>query len=526
MRINLKQFKKVRENNESATLKNERGHEITLTKKALRPHLLKAVTDMPVHLFEDGEVPSVAPEEAPAENLDTLHQVDPALLQQRLEQIKNIPAAIRSLWHSDKPDPFLSGGQPQAAQPEMAPQAPAAVPPQALSTLDQELNPPSSAPSRAAPPAAKSPMDSMPDAYSQYQGGVNQQIRGIQGEARAQDEMRHNLAPQAQAHADSLKQSFENYQSELQDINMERERIQEDIRNGHIQPNHYMENMDSGQKRNMAIGIILSGAGAGLSGKDNLAIKYLNDQIGRDIDAQKTNLSSNQNLLAANTHRYGNARLGLEATRIQLQDIMASQIAAEAAKSPYPLAKLKADQLIGSLIQNSTAQSHSLAMQTMALKQLNAQQGGGGQPMNPSSQLRLMQISGIMPHEDVKIASEELGKAQEIEKLRNAVEENAQDLNNRFLAGKLEPGYRNAKINNLAGILGKVAEGRFNLEESKTQMDAMMPGAFNRKETRGAQAAGRAQFFDSLKTTPTLDRYGIKVPKLQPIQKYAPVKGK
>lgn len=524
MRINLKQFKKVRETNESATLKNERGHEITLAKKALSPHLLKSVTDLPIHLAEGTVDPISDPQdEVPAENLDSLHGVDPALLQHRLEQLRNIPAAIRSLWHSDSVEQAPIGQQQAPA--DMAP-ANSQIPQQALSTLDQELNPRSAAqpqlPQQGHAPAAQT----MPDPYAQFQGGVNQQIGGIQNEAKAQDEMRRNLAPQAQAHADSLKDSFMQYQNELQDINMERERVVNDIRDGHIKPNHYMESMDSGQKTRTAIGLILSGAGAGLSGKDNLAAKFLNDQIDRDINAQKANLSSNENLLAANNHRYGDARLGMEATRIQLQDIMASQIAAEAAKSPYPMAKYKADQMIGAIKQNTAEKSHQLALQKIAMQQLSGQGAQGGAPMDPSSKMRLMQMSGLMPHEDMKAASEELGKAQELEKLRNAVEENAQDLGNKFMAGKLEPGYRNAKINNLAGILGKVAEGRFNLEESKNQMDAMMPGAMNRKETRQAQAQGRAQFFDSLKTTPTLDRYGIQVPRLQPIQRFAPVKGK
>src|SRR4051812_49223050 len=52
MRINFKSFKKVRENNETATLKNGRGHEITLSKKSLRPHLLKELTQLPLHLAE------------------------------------------------------------------------------------------------------------------------------------------------------------------------------------------------------------------------------------------------------------------------------------------------------------------------------------------------------------------------------------------------------------------------------------------------------------------------------------------
>ena len=82
-------------------------------------------------------------------------------------------------------------------------------------------------------------------------------------------------------------------EQELQQSNKFLEQAEKDLQissqKATINPNQYLENMGVGQRTMTAIGLLLSGAGAGLTGQPNLANEMLQKNIQRDIEAQKQN---------------------------------------------------------------------------------------------------------------------------------------------------------------------------------------------------------------------------------------------
>lgn len=59
-----------------------------------------------------------------------------------------------------------------------------------------------------------------------------------------------------------------------------------------IDPNRYFANQSTGDRIMSGIGLILGGIGAGLTGRENVAFKVIDDAIERDIMAQRENLAA------------------------------------------------------------------------------------------------------------------------------------------------------------------------------------------------------------------------------------------
>lgn len=72
--------------------------------------------------------------------------------------------------------------------------------------------------------------------------------------------------------------------NELSDIALRQ--LQEFKAKATINPNQYIQNMGTGQKTLTALGLVLSGMGAGLTGQPNMAQEMLQKNIDRDIAAQ------------------------------------------------------------------------------------------------------------------------------------------------------------------------------------------------------------------------------------------------
>lgn len=416
MRINFKTFKKVKEDVNSATLKNDRGHEITLSKKSLRPHLLKTLTDLPLHLAEgtpegvqsptddvpaynlEGQgvpTPSPGPQfldpsqqatlsgyMAPKEALPVATEVGQALgnaigkygvqpvmmvakaygdvISSGLQGAQNMGSGVAAGLREGIGLPPASPQQilPQGQMEGMAPGGP-----ELASAPAQDI------PALPAAPGAQQMPGTVPagGALSDYQKGINQQISGIRNEAKAIGESAQRQQAIYDERVEAAKQLQTQYQQQLQDLNVERENIIADIKANKINPNQYMESMNSKQRTSTMIGLLLSGAGSGLSHQNNLAMDFLQKQIDRDINAQIKNMDSRNNLLSANMQQFGNLRDAINMTRINMQDIIVNQIASEAARSSYPLAQAKAEQAIGAIMSDSALKARELAASTMAV---------------------------------------------------------------------------------------------------------------------------------------------------------------
>lgn len=230
--------------------------------------------------------------------------------------------------------------------------------------------------------APQPPQNSDPMGYGQYltsmQKGIGAQQTGISGEAKAQGALGQEQAGIEHERQGKLQEATANYQEHYKKLDNERQSFMNDVQNGHIDPKRYIGSMDTGKKLQTAIGLILGGIGGGLTGQENPALKFLNAQIDRDIESQKSEMGKKENLLSMNMRQFGNLNEAMNMTRVQMLDMANSKISEAAAKAQDPMAKARAMQASGQL----TQQAAPIMQQIAANKTLAA---GAFNSKDPSS---------------------------------------------------------------------------------------------------------------------------------------------
>lgn len=384
--LDLRRFKKVGCDEHMTTFKDKAGHELRVAHKALSEGRRKQLEAIPSYA-DGGEVEPLSKRTIASgkkfgtdeEKLNDIRQFDAPKEQETLDAA---PKAKYSEWDNirdqfgalnDKlttesqrgtnygggsdfnerysaipanPIAAIKGPAPASlAPPEIIPQATPAVPPQPIAGGGSGLM----------------------GTANQFTQGVNQEAQAIGQQGKQQAAILNEQAQTQQA----LMQSFNDKSTAaMNEVNA----VMQDYQKQYINPNHYMENMSSGQKVSTAIGLMLSGMGSGLTGQENLAAKFLNQQIDRDIEAQKANLGKKENLLNFNLKQYGNMKDALTMTNAMQMGIYASKIEQAAALSKDPIAKARGLQLAAEFKAKIIPQVNKLA-QSQALQGL--MQSGG-----------------------------------------------------------------------------------------------------------------------------------------------------
>lgn len=224
-------------------------------------------------------------------------------------------------------------------------------------------------------------------AYDEYQaanqeqlGALEQQKVGAQAEALTRGNMQAAQGAHERAYQADLAAATKTFNDTMTHLNDQEAKLQQDVANGHIDPKRYLNSMTTGGKIATGIGLILGGMGAGLTRGPNTAFQYLQSQIDRDIDAQRTDLGKKQNLLAHNIQLMGNARAGMDLTRLQHLDILNSQIRAEAGKAGTPMAQAQALAIEGEIGAKKAEIKRNMAIQRTMM--------GGGGSADPESQFQ------------------------------------------------------------------------------------------------------------------------------------------
>lgn len=283
--------------------------------------------------------------------------------------------------------------------------------------------------SPSVPPPANMPSDMQSDsqpqdnifgdrAYGQaMQKGLNQQEVGAVNEQAAQGALGTKQAGLEGEYQQTAQRAQEAYQTNMTQLMNEGKSIQQDIANGHLDPNHYINSMSTGGHIATGIGLLLSGLGSGIAGQPNMMMDYLTKQIDRDIDAQKTELGKKQNLLSNNIAQMGNLRAGTELTRLQNQEILQARLKQAADESQDPMAKSRALQLVGQIEMKKAEAAHQLAG-TMAMN--TALTGGTAVPSAILNRLpqETRERAVTMPNGTLRVAYDKAGA----EKIRNQIE--------------------------------------------------------------------------------------------------------
>jgi hypothetical protein len=204
-------------------------------------------------------------------------------------------------------------------------------------------------------------------------------------------------------------------------LSNERENFIRDIAAGHIDSNQLWNDKSVPQKISTTIGLILGGIGGGISGGPNQALNFYNNQINRNIEAQKANLDSKQNLLRANLEQYHNLHDATAMTRIMYNDIFAAKLAETAAKASNPIAQARAQQVLGQLNQSTAQEQGTVATRRAFAKQMSANSPGGmmqmPDPIDPNLQSSF-RMNGVKYYAaNPKEAQEASTQSQAIENL-------------------------------------------------------------------------------------------------------------
>lgn len=534
--MDFKKFRKTKENGEIATLRHPDGHEISVAKKALNPRLKKQLSELP--LCSGGEVQKMSKggkvqkfddgggvlADQPAYEAPMAERIGNSLgdfLKSKAQRVSDDIGLVNSQIVQPVAHTIGQFGHGVASglgiQPDQEEVSAAPQPDQP--GVQQAQNAPDQAPQGQSqdPFGGEAYGEKMKNAYDLEHTGIEQK-----GQAEADLGNRQADILDRAAKAEAARDA--NNQKNWNTLNQERMALLQDYKNGHINPNHYQESMGSGQKVATAIGLLLGGIGGGASGQGNPAMDFLNKQIERDIESQKANLGKTNNLLEANYRQFGNLRDAADMTRVAQATIVGDQIKSAMARSQSPLAQAAGNKALGELdakyapIMSQLAIRRSLSQPPIPLPGQGMQRTSNGQPQqpqyDPAMRIRQMSLAGILPEKEKSEALKELGEAQQLEKLRADVEKSASDMHGRAFNGAFNKSARESDKNTFGGVLAKLSEGRFNLEESKNQMEALLPSAGDVLHPSNIQlkAQHRKEFFDSLMKTPTLDQYGIKVP--------------
>jgi hypothetical protein len=478
--LDFKSLKKTADDGKVVTLSHPEGHQVNIAKGALSKPLLKQLDSMPLHQAGGSEEP-IQPQAGP---MSVEPSEEPPVVGFDLAKFNATPAVDQ-----------MSG-------------APAAGP--AL----EEASGPMSSPENPTPAIDES---GDPNAQSLYKHPFNT------GEANAANAIedaagieQRGYAKQAQLQnqgADAAQMTQQIFQANMAKRQKDMDDVDGDIRAGHINPNQvYGSGWESAGKHIAAsIGLILGGIGGGQTGQGNPALNYLNKIIDNSIDSQKTDMVNKHNLLSAMSRQYGDLQQGELMTRAAMSNILANRISAAANQTNSQLIKSRAQVAIAPILQQ-----RDQMLQRASVMGMLANKDG---QLTPANQLQLKGMVGMASPDELKQATTELNKVNEVESLRSGLISSFKDLQGKIAGGSFTPLDRESAINTFAGPLVHLGEGRFNEELAKKQIAAILPaggvsGVLEAPQTLANKFQRLNQLVDGFRAgTSTLDRLQVNVPR-------------
>ena len=353
-----------------------------------------------------------------------------------------------------------------------------------------------------APMSAQSSIPMVPGAdLGTMQSGFNQQAQGIQQEAAAAGNLGKENAKSAQGFYDQMNQLHQDTQSKLSDVQDNIDKTTQDIQNGHIDPQHYYNSKSTAGKVSTAIGLILGGIGGGLTHQENPAMKFLENQMSNDIDAQKANLGKSQNLLSSYYHQYGNLQDAERATQATYLSMYGAELQKAAAQNADPAAQARAQQLLGQL---KVAKAQTLAPIAQRQAVLGAVQKGN---VNPSTVIQYLAPEG-QKEALMKDLQTKQGMDSANQDLMNAFDYSAK---NNTVMQKLNPQAQSrlsAVIDSKLMGLAHASAGRFNMEEIP-YVKAQFPSATDDKQTIALKRQNFQKMLQEKAHFPQLEPYGV-----------------
>lgn len=257
-------------------------------------------------------------------------------------------------------------------------------------------------------------------------------------------------AAEQQALATAREQVQQNYQQSLarqKEIKARNDALAQDLASAKVDPDRMWNEKSTGGKIASILGILVSGIGSGMARQENLALKLLNQQIDRDIDAQKANITNKQNLFNRNLAELGEERTAEAQTRLDLLTAAEFKIKEAAAKAKVPQAQAATQAALGQIEMQKMNLKIQMGKMMSEAQSLGVTGGDAGIPIGKESYAMLTDPK----YREVRVPLFDRGKVyqasspQEGEKLR-----------------KVEASYQQAlkllnELNDLSGIMPKAS---------------------------------------------------------------------
>lgn len=201
--------------------------------------------------------------------------------------------------------------------------------------------------------AGAKPTAEQDNALATYGQGLKEQQAGIKQQASAESALaKEQLATQQTALA--VQQQFtQEWESKSKAMQGTIDRATQAYETGKIDPERFVSGMGTGDRFATAIGLILGGMGAGVTGGENQALGLLKMRVNNDIDAQKSEMTKRENLVGMAYRQFGNMKDAMEYSKALQMNVLATQLNVAAAKAGSPLAQARGLQASGALKRES-----------------------------------------------------------------------------------------------------------------------------------------------------------------------------
>lgn len=304
-------------------------------------------------------------------------------------------------------------------------------------------------------------------------------------------------------------------------------------------------------------GLILGGAGAGLTHGPNVVLDMMNKEIDRDLEAQRQNVANKQNFISMNYQhelqmaqakhmQYENQLASAQAGAIPSENALrASQSEAlnaqNAGLASYNRAKntaliaafqdLKdknannpaaqpALEMLGQSIQGQMQQNNAKAAASQQINTAKQQQPLTQAPVDLARMQKMITVGksapdmpGAIPPQDVPSLTKETQEVQENRNYAKIYDDSFKKLDKMAAAGAINKNARAAQVATLGAALARSTTGRYNQQEAFAQAEGMFPSITDWGGVRDEKYRKAMQYFEGNEAaTPTLDRYGLKNP--------------
>lgn len=239
-------------------------------------------------------------------------------------------------------------------------------------------------------PVSPNMVSAITDQQNAIRMGANAKAQGEDDKADATSDLMDTLQDAQDAHA-----------TEMTRLNQRGEQLFQQAQEGKIDPDHYWNSKNTGQKIGAAIAIMIGGIAQGY-GKtnNNVALDIINKSIDQDIQAQRDNMTQKNNLFNLNLEKTRNVQSAYAQTKSDAISLTQAQIANAVANAGSTEAKANGNLMIAQLQEQKAQLNNQIAVRSTLMS------GAAGQ--NPASL-----VPYLVPKEDQKGVYAEIKRAQD-----------------------------------------------------------------------------------------------------------------